>query len=184
MYSALKHEGKPLYEYARVGVKVPRPAREVTIHALDLLRFEGDELVIEVRCSKGTYVRTLAEDIGTALGCGAHLTALRRTATAGFVVGDTLTVAAFEEMALAARDGCLLPTDTLVADLPAITVDAERTARLVRGMSVPFPENGAIIEDLRLYGAEDAATPGFLGLGSLADGRLKPCRLLSTVVAR
>ncbi|WP_374351708.1 tRNA pseudouridine(55) synthase TruB [Chitinimonas sp.] len=182
MYSALKHEGRPLYEYARQGIVIEREARRIVIYGIEILDFAGDLLTIDVRCSKGTYIRTLAEDIGTALGCGAHLTALRRTATAGFSIAQALTAEQFDSMEQAERDACLLPPDSLVADLPAVTLDCERTVRLTHGLSVRFPENDAIIASLRLYGDVGDGRSSFLGLGELADKTLSPRRLLSTVV--
>jgi len=182
MHSALKHEGKALYEYARKGIEIEREARPVTIHALDVLEFDADVLVLDVRCSKGTYVRTLAEDIGEVLGCGAHLTGLRRTGTAGFDLADAHSIEAFEAMELPARDATLLPTDCLVIDLPQIQLDAAATKRLTHGLSVRFPENSEIIPSLRLYGDTGNGLSTFLGLGELADCTLYPRRLLSTVV--
>jgi tRNA pseudouridine55 synthase len=182
MYSALKHEGKPLYEYARQGIHIPREARAITIYGIDVRQFEADVLVLDVRCSKGTYIRTLAEDIGEALGCGAHLIGLRRTATAGFQLADAVDLAAFEAMTQAERDALLLSPDRLVEDLPAVTLDADRTLRITHGLSVRFPENDGIIDSLRLYGDTGDGCSSFLGLGELADHTLSPRRLLSTVV--
>jgi tRNA pseudouridine55 synthase len=182
MYSALKHEGKPLYEYARQGIHIERESRPVTIYAIDVLDFTVDTLVIDVRCSKGTYIRTLAEDIGAMLGCGAHLTGLRRTATAGFSLAEASTISGFESLPLDQRDASLLPADSLVADLPAVYLDPERTGRLTHGLSVRFPENDGIIPSLRLYGDVGDGATSFLGLGQLSDQTLSPRRLLSTVV--
>lgn len=113
MYSALKRDGKPLYKYAREGIEVERAPRRVTIHELRLLSWQEDRFDIEVACSKGTYVRTLAADIGAALGCGAHLSALRRTRIGRFDVSDAITLAALEALAPEARDPCMLPVDAL-----------------------------------------------------------------------
>lgn len=182
MYSALKHQGKALYEYARAGETIAREARPVTIYAIEVLSFEGETLVLDVRCSKGTYIRTLAEDMGELLGCGAHLTGLRRTATAGFKLEDAITVEQFEALELAERDAMLLPADSLLADLPAVTLDAAATAKLTHGLSVRFSDNNGIIPGLRIYGDTGAGQPTFLGLGEAADHVLYPRRLLSTVV--
>ncbi|GAB3242063.1 tRNA pseudouridine(55) synthase TruB [Chitinimonas naiadis] len=182
MYSALKHQGKALYEYARAGQTIEREARCVTIYAIEVVRFEGDELVLDVQCSKGTYIRTLAEDMGELLHCGAHLTGLRRTATAGFRLEDAITVEAFEALTLEARDALLMPADSLLADLPAVTLDAAATAKLTHGLSVRFSGNDGIISGLRIYGDTGAAQPTFLGLGELTENILYPRRLLSTVV--
>jgi len=182
MYSALKHQGKALYEYARAGETIAREARPVTIYAIEVLAFEGETLVLDVRCSKGTYIRTLAEDMGELLGCGAHLTGLRRTATAGFKLEDAITVEQFEALELPERDALLLPADSLLADLPAVTLDAAATAKLTHGLSVRFSDNNGIIPGLRIYGDTGAGQPTFLGLGEAADQVLYPRRLLSTVV--
>ncbi|MBV1775032.1 tRNA pseudouridine(55) synthase TruB [Burkholderiaceae bacterium DAT-1] len=183
MYSALKHEGKPLYEYARQGIVIPRESRRITIYAITVLFFEGDRLVLDVSCSKGTYIRTLAEDIGEQLGCGAHLTGLRRTFTGGFDLKQAITVEQFEALDEAGRDALLLPADALVADLPERTLDRAATDRLTHGMSVRFSEKDAIIRLLRLYGDVGDGARTFLGLGELSDGVIQPRRLLSTVVA-
>lgn len=184
MYSALKHEGKPLYEYARAGIHIERPSRSITIYALDIVSFSGDQLVIDVSCSKGTYIRTLSESIGELLGCGAHLLALRRTATAGFSLSDAQQIDAFEAMPQAARESVLMAPDSLVVDLPQCHLDLAQTNRLIYGMSVRLPENNATIKDLRIYGNTGSAVNVFLGLGELIDGLLYPRRLLSTVVPR
>jgi len=115
MYSALKRDGKPLYEYARQGIELERPARRVSIHRLDVLSFDGRTLVVEVHCSKGTYIRTLAQDIGRQLGCGAHLAALRRTQVGPFSLGDAVTLDALQ--AMADPRAALLPLDALPAGL-------------------------------------------------------------------
>lgn len=182
MYSALKHEGRPLYEYARAGIHIERPARRITIYAIEVLSFSEDELVLDVRCSKGTYIRTLSEDIGARLGCGAHLSGLRRTGTAGFHLEETITVADFEAMTLAERDARLLPADSLLADLPAVTLDAAATDKLTHGLSVRFPSEDGTITGLRVYGDTGSGQTSFLGLAELLDQVLYPRRLLSTVV--
>lgn len=121
MYSALKKDGKPLYEYARAGVEIERPPRTVTIYRLDLLEFDGRSAVVEVACSKGTYIRTLAQDIGRALGCGAHLTALRRTQAGPFTLDRGVTLDALQAMAD--------PKQALIGleELPAGLYPASRT---------------------------------------------------------
>ncbi|WP_217994896.1 tRNA pseudouridine(55) synthase TruB [Methylogaea oryzae] len=126
MYSALKHQGQRLYELARQGVEVERAARPVTIHALRLLAMTGDTLSLEVHCSKGTYVRTLAEDIGAALGCGAHVAALRRTAVGGsYSVAEAVTVTQLQSMSDEERLACLLPVDHALQDMPSVTLSEE-----------------------------------------------------------
>ncbi len=174
MHSALKHQGKALYEYARAGIDIERPAREVTIHEISLESLAGHVAVIKVSCSKGTYIRTLAEDIGKALGCGAHLTGLRRLNTGGFALEEAVTVEQLEAMALEQRDNTLLPVDALVRELPAVELDRESAYYLGRGQSVW--KSGQIPAGfLRLY----EASGHFLGLGELdVDGKVAPRRLV------
>jgi tRNA pseudouridine55 synthase len=175
MYSALKHQGKPLYEYIRKGETVDRELRNVVIHELEALRFCANELEIKVRCSKGTYVRTLAEDIGKALGCGAHLTGLRRTSIARFNLGSACTLQQLEAMTSSERDACLLPLDCMLQDLPRLDLDTVEVKRLAQGQrlgkDLSFPDG-----KLRLY-AEDK----FIGMGELTGRRLAPCRLIASV---
>lgn len=128
-HAALKHEGRAYYAYARAGVEVPRAPRAIEIHALALRALSGPDAVVDVACSKGTYVRVLAEDIGRALGTFAHLAALRRTGSGPFDVRDALTLDALEAMTPAARDACLRPVDALLGALPRLDVgDADATA--------------------------------------------------------
>lgn len=177
MYSALKHEGKALYEYARAGVEIERQARVVTIHDIKVDSFAADVAVITVTCSKGTYIRTLAEDIGKQLGCGAHLIGLRRTATAGYDVSQALTLEQFEAMSDEGRLAALAPPDSAVQYLPAITLDADSAFYLLQGQ--PVWRSGAIPAGLlRLYNEQQ----GFLGLGELqSDGKIAPKRLMQQV---
>ncbi|HEU0187203.1 MAG TPA: tRNA pseudouridine(55) synthase TruB [Gallionellaceae bacterium] len=175
MYSALKHEGKPLYEYVRKGEAVHREARKVTIHEIELEQFAGDALVMRVRCSKGTYIRTLAEDIGHALGCGAHLSGLRRLAIAQFDLAQAHTLAELEAMDEAARDACLLPLDSLLQTLPRLELDATQLARIARGqrLGMDWPVGDGKV---RLY-----ANGLFVGVGEVEGRRLSPSRLLASV---
>jgi tRNA pseudouridine55 synthase len=131
MYSALKRDGKALYEYAREGITLERAARPVTIHALELLGYEAPMLRIRVTCSKGTYVRVLGEDIGAALGCGAHLNALRRTQVGALTAESMLTLEALQ--AHAAPLTLLAPVDALLATFPALTLTAELAKRFLNG---------------------------------------------------
>jgi tRNA pseudouridine55 synthase len=175
MYSALKRDGRPLYEYARAGRSVDRPARPITIHALTLDVLDGPRLEFTVRASKGTYIRVLAEDIGRALGCGAHLAALRRLAIGPFSVADAATVHALESLDAKARDARLLPLDALVGHLPAVRLEEAAARRFTRGVAVEAPVAGP--GRVRVYGPGAA----FLGSGiARADGRLQPRRLLRT----
>lgn len=176
MYSALKFEGKSLYEYARKGVEIERAARQIEIYAIDLIDFADDILVIDVRCSKGTYIRVLADDIGKALGCGAYLTGLRRTMTAGFVLEDAITLDAYIAMTLEAREACLLPADVLVQELPLLLLETEQFERIRHGMTCHMGGEG----EFRLYAPEESKdNPRFIGLGEVVDGVLRPKRLLS-----
>ncbi|MGZ5261810.1 MAG: tRNA pseudouridine(55) synthase TruB [Burkholderiales bacterium] len=175
MYSALKHAGKPLYEYARAGTEVVRAPRRVPIHALRVECCEGAEVRIEVTCSKGTYIRVLAEDIGKALGCGATLARLRRTRVGAFSVDDAVTLDALSSMTDDARSRHMRPVDALLTGLPAFELDAEQTQRMVRGQVVALPRT--ISGLVRVYGRDS----GFLGVAEASpDGHLVARRLLST----
>lgn len=177
MYSALKRAGQPLYKLARRGIEIERAPREVTIHELRLLRLEGEELECDLRCSKGTYVRTLAADLGEVLGCGAHITALRRTAVEPYDSGRMMTLDTLNtwaEQGLAALDECLLPVDSAVAEWPAVQVRGDAAFYLRQGQPIlvpHLPTQGWV----RLYEGEHQ----FLGIGEiLDDGRVAPRRLL------
>ncbi|MBI4938608.1 MAG: tRNA pseudouridine(55) synthase TruB [Nitrosomonadales bacterium] len=173
MHSALKHQGKPLYEYIRKGETVEREGRSVTIRELVLEQFSGDEMEITVRCSKGTYIRTLAEDIGNALGCGAHLRGLRRTAIAGFQLGQAHSLHELEGMAMGEREACLLPVDSLLQDLPVLELDEGQVTRIAQGQRLAV--DSALPDGrVRLYGCGQ-----FAGVGELSGRCLVPVRLLS-----
>ena len=176
MYSALKRDGRPLYEYARAGIELERAPRRVVIRALDLLAVSGADVVFRVRCSKGTYVRTLAEDIGKRLGCGAHLTALRREAVGSLPLADAHSVAALEAMDENARAACLLPADTLVAHLPRVVFDAVETGRLELGQRLASRHDDDHPPGLvRAYTADDR----FVGLVEIGAGVVRPVRLVA-----
>ena len=178
MYSALKHQGKALYEYARDGVDIERAARDVSIYQIDFHGFENHQLDLTVACSKGTYIRTLAEDIGAALGCGAHLAGLRRLTAGHFKLEDAITVEAFEPMTLEQRDACLLSPDATIATLPMVTIDADSEFYLLRGQSV-WKANLNIQGSFRVYNEQGV----FLGLGEQAsDGKIAPKRLLKSKI--
>ncbi len=178
MYSALKRDGKPLYEYARAGVEVARTARRVSIHQLCLrdsseLPGEG-RFVIEVRCSKGTYVRALAADIGERLGCGAHLAGLRRTGIGTLDVAAAHSLVELEVLTDDARDALLLPPDGLLASLAEVRLDAADAARLRHGQAVRW--SGAEGSRLRVYDPEHR----FIGVcRQVADGWLQAQRLVA-----
>jgi len=174
MYSALKFQGKALYHYARAGVEIERQARAVTIYSLTPSSFDGTRLRVRVKCSKGTYIRVLAEDIGRALGCGAFMSALRRTGTSNFDIADALTLGQLGEMSAAQRDAILLPADVLVTALPKVVLDEDSAYYLKRGNPVWVArqkERGTV----RLYDDKEI----FLGVGEiLDDGKVAPRRLL------
>jgi tRNA pseudouridine55 synthase len=174
MYSALKHEGKALYEYARAGIEIERKARFVTIHNITLNALADNVATITVTCSKGTYIRTLAEDIGRQLGCGAHLIGLRRTATANYDIAQAMTLEQFEALPMKQRIESLRPVDSSVLHLPAVTLDADSTFYLQQGQAVW--RSGVIPQGLlRLYSEQQV----FLGLGEqLSDGKIAPKRLI------
>ena len=174
MYSALKHQGQPLYRLARAGQEVPREARQVTIHALELLNWEAPVLEFRVRCSKGTYVRTLAEDIAQAMGSCAHLLALRRLEVEPFQADDMVTLDELAVMAGQGRiDQCLLPPDAGLRDWPIVRLDAVRAARFGHGN--PVEGDAAPAGPVRVYGPGDV----LLGLGEMtAQGILNARRVM------
>lgn len=175
MHSALKHKGKPLYEYIRSGETIAREPRNVVIYELLLNSMTGDELDITVRCSKGTYIRTLAEDIGTALGCGAHLAGLRRIAIAHFDLRNAHTLGQLAAMTGAERDACILPLESLMPDMPKLQLDAVQIRRLAQGQRLGL-ETALPDGKVSLQGPQ-----GFIGVGLLQGRRLAPDRLLSSV---
>ena len=179
MHSALKFEGKPLYEYARDGVEIERKARSVTIHRITLERFEGDEADILVSCSKGTYIRVLGEDIGKKLGCGAHLIALRRFNTGGFSLEHALTLEQLEAMSQDQRDAQLLPVDSLLQDLPSVELDAHSAHYFRQGQAVW--KSGITQPGMwRVYESGESGNI-FIGLGkNLEDSQITPKRLINT----
>jgi tRNA pseudouridine55 synthase len=173
MHSALKRDGQPLYVLARKGIEVERAPRRVTIHELRVLEFAGDRLRFFARCSKGTYVRTLAEDIGAALGCGAHLLALRRVLVGSLSVNDALTIEALEALEPQARIEGLAPADALLQGLARIDLDEALAARFVQGQRLKLNVNTS--GRVRVYGAQQ-----LLGTAVLEpDGRLQPQRLMA-----
>jgi tRNA pseudouridine55 synthase len=174
MHSALKRDGKPLYELARQGIEVERQPRRVRIERLVLTGRAGDLLDLEVACSKGTYIRTLAADLGEALGCGAHLSALRRTVVGRFDVRDAWTLERLDALPEAGLDAVLLPADVLVQGLAAVTLADDPARRFRHGQAVDCGGNAPGMQ--RVYGPGGA----FLGLGErLADGLIQPLRLVA-----
>ncbi|MGH8721641.1 MAG: tRNA pseudouridine(55) synthase TruB [Burkholderiales bacterium] len=174
MYSALKRAGRPLYELARAGHEVPRAARRIRVQELQHLGFRDDSLELRVRCSKGTYVRTLVEDIGRALGCGAHLAALRRTRSGGLRIEDATTLDALQRDTPAGRDSRLLPVERLLTGLPRVDLPAVLAERFARGQVLHMEQAPA--GQCSVYGQQGR----LLGLGEgRAAGELRPRRLVS-----
>jgi tRNA pseudouridine55 synthase len=173
MHSALKHEGRALYEYARAGIEVERATRRITVHAIDVLSFDGATLVLDVCCSKGTYIRTLAEAIGAALGCGAHLAALRRSGSGALDLAQAHTLDDIETLPAERRDALLLRPDVLLADWPEWRLPAEEAARFLTGLRrrVDAPDAPRV----RVYGPDARV----LGAAHISAGELIPDRLLS-----
>ena len=176
MHSALKHEGRALYEYARQGVEIERAARRVTIHAINILGRQDDQVTIDVTCTKGTYIRTLAQDIGEALGCGAHLAALRRTGSGPLSLQGTVTLEQLAALTEPERDRLLLDADALLADAPVVRLDADEAARFLTGLRRRVRLDDA--PQVRVYGPEPKA---FLGSARVTAGELISTRLLSPV---
>jgi len=175
MYSALKHQGKALYTYARAGVEIERASREVTIYDLQLDEFIGDELAVTVACSKGTYIRVLGEDIGKALGCGAYMSELRRTVIGKFQIARALSIPQLESMSLEERDDQLLSSDCLVSGLPEVRLDADSAYYFLQGQAV-WQAKQVHLGQVRVY--DDQQT--FLGIAEIAsDGKVAPKRLIA-----
>lgn len=174
MHAAIKVDGKPLYAYARAGETIVREPRSIIINDIQLLDFIDKILKFRVSCSKGTYIRVLAEDIGAALGCGAHLVALTREAAGGLDLANTVSMGDLEAMTLPQRMEHLLPADTFALSLPRLDLSAEDQRRLITGQRVE--QGGAAAAGLfRLYGTSGA----FFGIGEVAAGMLLARRLLT-----
>lgn len=179
MYSALKRDGKPLYAYARAGLTVEIEPRRVTIHDITLHGYSAERLQISVRCSKGTYIRVLAEDIGRALSCGATLAALRRVVVGAFDLRRAVTLDRLEALPAAQRLTCLLPVDSLLSALPELLLEADLVWRIMTGQTSQI-ENLGSPGLIRLYDQNRR----FLGLGEIRpDGSLVPKRLVATPVS-
>lgn len=174
-YSALKHKGRNYYEYAREGIEIERVAREVDMHAITLTSWRAPVAEIDVTCSKGSYIRTLAEDIALALGSRAHLTALRRTGVGPFDIDDAVELSAMEGATDAQRHAWLLPCDCMVAEFPRLDVDSEQALALQRGQQLTEQDLGDGC--YRCYAPE-----GFLGLVNAEARTVRSQRLLRTGV--
>jgi len=181
MYSALKHQGKPLYVYARNGKTIERPAREIVIHAIQIKSLSDNELQLSIHCGTGTYIRTLAEDIGSALGCGgAYLTQLRRTAINLFDLSQAQALSALEAMNADDQNACLLPIDCLLEEFPAIVLDELAALHILQGQIVVgqsdisnMPEGNTV----RLYDHQQQ----FLGLGEITtEQKIAAKRMLAS----
>jgi tRNA pseudouridine55 synthase len=187
MYSALKKNGKPLYEYARAGVEVEREGRDITIYELNMaLSHDGQAqaaINMIVKCSKGSYIRTLGEDIGETLGCGAHLSALRRTGTGRFDVAACVTLAALEAMTDDERLACLLPVDSLLQNHTEIELDSDNAGRFLSGLRRRghWPDATAVAVYGPGAGAGAGSERNLLGTAHVTAGELIPGRLLSPI---
>jgi len=174
MYSALKHEGQPLYALARAGQTVQRSSRQVTVHELELIERSEDLVRVRVRCSKGTYIRQLATDLGAELGTGAHLAGLRRLAVGGFRLEQAVALDDLQAMGDAARAAWLLPPDSLLGALPRIELDEAQTRRFLHGQAVPLEAPGGPCRVYRVGGP-------LLGVGEAGPGdELRPVRLIAS----
>ena len=182
MFSALKVNGQPLYKLARQGIEVERKSREVTILRYDALEYEGDLLKVDIECTKGTYVRSLAEDLGKVLGCGAHVAELRRIKSGPYEVAASVTIAELEKMkeegGLAPLDALLLPVESSIADWPAINLTELTAGYFKQGQAVQVahvPSNGLV----RIFSEVESNDPVFIGVGEiLEDGKVAPRRLV------
>ncbi|WP_028774729.1 tRNA pseudouridine(55) synthase TruB [Shewanella waksmanii] len=185
MFSALKYQGQPLYKYAREGIEVPREARPINVFELNFIKLEGDELTLDIHCSKGTYIRTITDDLGEMLGCGAHVIMLRRTQVAGYPYDKMVNLAQLEAMLADAQerevapktvlDPLLLPMDTAVSDLKEINVSDELSPYLMNGNPVTVA-NLPVDELVRITLGEARK---FVGIGEMNnDGLLAPKRLI------
>ena len=179
MFSALKHNGKPLYEYARQGITVEREARPITIFELNFIEYNAPYLTLEVHCSKGTYIRTLVDDLGEVLGCGAHVTMLHRTAVADYPTEKMLDWNALQSLAaqqdLSLLDALLLPMDTAVAKLPALTLNESQTQGIGFGQRIKFDNLNRLQGQVRLFSHENR----FLGVAVIDENNvIRPQRLV------
>lgn len=187
MYSALKRDGKALYEYAREGITLEREARPVTIHLLEFVSYQAPFLTLNVRCSKGTYIRVLGEDIGEALGCGAHLNALRRTQVGHLVLANTVTLDQLIAMEETQRLQLLAPVDALLSSFPEVILNAELARRFLQGQRISLDKEGIVhpqqLGRVRAYKVmPESETKYLLGSAQIQEyGVLAPERLISTV---
>ncbi|MGF1681070.1 tRNA pseudouridine(55) synthase TruB [Photobacterium minamisatsumaniensis] len=187
MYSALKYQGRKLYEYAREGIEVPRESRKITVYSLELLRFSDNEVEMELHVSKGTYIRTIVDDLGEMLGCGAHVTYLRRTGVSNFPMDRIMTIEQLEALFEQAKaqgiepgellDPLMLPTDTAVQDLPEVNITPALAVFILNGNPV---QAGRVPAEGTLVRITVADKREFIGIGTIdADGLLAPKRVMA-----
>jgi tRNA pseudouridine55 synthase len=185
MHSALKRDGKPLYEYARAGITLAREARKVTIHSIEMLDYRPPYLSVRVTCSKGTYIRVLGEDIGDALGCGAHLQALRRTQVGNLCLHNSISLDALASLTDEERLASLLPVDAMLTSFPMVLLPGELSRRFLHGQRLPLLKEGisfaADATRLRVYRETDKKLLGTARLGEF--GILAPERLIANADA-
>ncbi|MCE0493324.1 tRNA pseudouridine(55) synthase TruB [Vibrio salinus] len=185
MFSALKYQGKPLYEYARQGIDIPREPRKITVYDIRLLRFDNDEIEMDIHCSKGTYIRTIVDDLGEMLGCGAHVTSLHRTEVGRYPYEKMVTLEQLEALLEVAHsqdvqprellDPLLLPMDTAVEALPEVNVIAELAEMVLHGQAVQV-SGSPVSGQVRITAGEEKC---FLGVGEIDhDGKVAPKRLV------
>lgn len=180
MFSALKHQGKPLYEYARQGITVEREARPITVFELNFIEYNAPFLTLEVHCSKGTYIRTLVDDLGEYLGCGAHVTMLRRTAVSDYPAEKMLSWEQLQQLAenqtLEALDNLLLATDSAVSTLPRLDLTATQTQAVKFGQRVKFDNLQQLYGQVRLFSDQNS----FLGVADIGqDNVIRPSRMVN-----
>ncbi|OCG28350.1 tRNA pseudouridine(55) synthase TruB [Gilliamella sp. wkB108] len=177
MFSALKHQGRPLYEYARQGITVERPARPITIYANQFIAFDPitNELTLEIHCSKGTYIRTIVDDLGELLGCGAHVIYLRRLQVSNYPIEKMVTLEALQTNA--ERDHLLMPVDSPLQDYLKITLNQAQGKDILLGRTIQLDTNIQIKTLVRIYQDEQ-----FIGAGTLLHNQLSPKRLISTTI--
>jgi tRNA pseudouridine55 synthase len=187
MFSALKYKGKPLYFYARQGIVIEREARDITVHSLTVLRYENNELDMQIACSKGTYIRSLVDDLGQALGCGAHVTMLRRTKVADYPSENMITVEELQYLSedlsvdrefrgFDKLDALLLPTDTAVSNLPAFNASDDSIERFLHGQEILEDNQFAKSDLVRIYRDSDKC---FYGMAEVdLGGNLQPKRVV------
>lgn len=180
MFSALKHNGRPLYEYARQGITVEREARPITIFELKFIDYRAPYLTLEVHCSKGTYIRTLVDDLGEVLGCGAHVTMLRRLEVANYPVAEMMPIEDLQLLAgsfpTSELDRLLLPMDTAVAALPKLLLDAAQTKAFGFGQRIRFENAEQLYGQVRVFSDSE----NFLGIAEITpDNVIRPSRMVN-----